>query len=145
MVALGFYDGPTEGFLRCGGCGREFRFRWIDVSEESAGDGEVRIFGLSGLPSNTIARFEEAMSPFDRPKSSLWFPVWSFPTEAARDSMDALVESLYAGVSSEGIVAAFKDGPMGEMICSRFVPVIELADRRDWFEFLGLIRSETLV
>lgn len=43
-VVLGWYDGPTDGLVRCGDCKRVYRFEMLDSVDE---DGLIR--GYSGL------------------------------------------------------------------------------------------------
>jgi hypothetical protein len=141
-IALDYYDGFTGGLLQCGHCGREFRFKWLDVCEGSSGDDEVRIFGLADVPHGSIASIEEERGTLDERRGPVWFLHWSFPTEEARERMDALIERIYARTSTEGLVLASKEGPTGEILVSRSLPPDELTDGRDWFAFLGVVRED---
>ena len=141
VIALGYCDGPSEGFLHCGGCGREFHFRLLDRLEESPGEDETRIFGLSGLPGGTIASFSTAMEPFGRPEGPFWVPKWSFPSEEIRQQMDGMVDRLYSLAGPIELVFASSDWLTGEIIASRSISSGEMIDGRDWFSDLELDKA----
>jgi hypothetical protein len=42
VIATGYFDGETEGFLRCGVCGQSYRFQLLDWDEHQ----DRRIFTL---------------------------------------------------------------------------------------------------
>jgi hypothetical protein len=60
ILALGYYDGPTNGLLRCGEDGRVYRFNLLDDDFEQ----DIRIFSLAPIDSNAMARLVKALSPY---------------------------------------------------------------------------------
>ncbi len=140
IVALGFCDGPTEGFLRCRECPREYVFRYLDVREEASGEGELRAFGLSEIPAGSIAEFEAAMSPFDSPRSPYWVPRWSLPSEEDRETMEVLLNRLMARGASCGLIFVAEEWPTGEIQAAHFVVPGVSEPGKDWFASLEPIR-----
>src|SRR5207245_2240206 len=84
IVGLGFYDGILSGLLKCGKCGREFMF---DNLYENL-DGPVRFFNLASLPCGSVDRLAKAVGEYQKPTWPIWVPLWSFPTEEIKRSLD---------------------------------------------------------
>ena len=47
VTALGYYDGPTDGFASCQVCGRTYHFALIAWDDGQ----DVRIYGFAAVPS----------------------------------------------------------------------------------------------
>jgi hypothetical protein len=92
-VVLGWYDGPTDGLVRCGVCKRVYRFEMLDAVNE---DDRIRGYSLAPLPTDSMDRFVDALSPFMKPHWPMWAPIWKFPTEDDRIRVDRAVDDLIA-------------------------------------------------
>src|SRR6266487_451287 len=83
VLALGYYDGPTNGVLQCGDGGQVYKFDLIEgpfSTEEGLWD--MRVFALAPLPGSALARLAEGYSSFWAPRWPLWVPIWSFSDPA---------------------------------------------------------------
>ena len=54
IIALGFYDGPTAGALRCQVCSRAFRFNLLSWGEQGDDELDVGEFSLAPLPDGAF-------------------------------------------------------------------------------------------
>jgi hypothetical protein len=103
VIALGYYDGPTEGVLRLGESGEVYRFLLLDEIQPADPDAvDIRLFGLSRLPPQTWDSLIDMLSPYLKPHWPVWVPLWRFPTEAVRKQIDTQVDAL---LGSAGPVA----------------------------------------
>src|SRR5262245_12080750 len=73
IVALGFYDGPTAGVLRCGECTMEYRFETIDWDSGQ----NTRIVSLAPLRTGSLDRVIRRC-PGGLPSWPMWCPLWQF-------------------------------------------------------------------
>jgi hypothetical protein len=97
ILALGYYDGPTEGVLQVGDQGRIYRFTLI---EEFPGGGEegtdLRLFGLSPLPPGALGELTTILSPYAEPKWPVWVPLWRFPSDSIRREVEERIDRVLA-------------------------------------------------
>ncbi len=100
-IVLGWYDGPSDGLIRCGACKRIFRFELLDSVDE---DREIQIYSLAQLPADSMDRLVNALSPFMKPYWPMWAPLWKFPTEDDRIRVDRAVDDLIARACSPEVV-----------------------------------------
>ena len=91
VLILGWYDGPEEGLIRCGKCKRVYLFKSLDFVNEDEG---LRLFGLAPLPADSIDSVVQALSQYMSPKWPMWAPIWQFPTEAERETVDSLIDGI---------------------------------------------------
>ncbi len=137
-IALGFYDGPTHGFLHCRDCQQEFYFAMID-SRAVSSEEDTRIFELASIPIGSIARFETAMSPFQQTIHPVWVPLWSFPTDQDRDWMSQFVDGIVSQKGPVEWVVASSTWLSDEILAARPIENLDRQEPVDWFTSLGLI------
>jgi hypothetical protein len=136
ILALGFYDGPTNGLLRCGEDGRVYRFDLLDDDLEQ----DIRIFGLAPLDSNAMTRLVEALSPYQESRWPVWVPRWEFPKEAIRSALDNLTDQILNGAGPPEFAIATSD-LVKEILLAKEITVEDLASVADWFSFMGLAKA----
>ena len=101
VIALGWYDGPTEGLVRCGACARVYRFDLLDSVDEDRG---IRLYSLAPVPTDTMDRLVDVLSPFMTPSWPMWAPLWKFPAEDDRIAVERAVNELMAKVAAPEFV-----------------------------------------
>jgi hypothetical protein len=95
VLAFDYHDGPREGILQLGDGGEVYRFVLIEEIERTGPDADnVRVFGLSPLPPQTLDQITDLVSPYSKPRWPVWVPLWRFPTETIRQEIDSRVEAL---------------------------------------------------
>ncbi len=124
--------------MRCGGCGREFRFKLIDSIE----DQRVRIYGLSPIAEGSLADFAHAMARFQVPNWPNWVPLWRFPTEADRVEIEGRVERVEAGAGPVELIVAATTWPTEKILAAQFATADDPSEQ-DRFSVLGLVRPTT--
>ena len=93
VVALGYHDGPTEGLLQVGDCGPVYRFQTLDeVSDPD--DLDLRVYGLYPLPNDSLSKLTEVLAPYHQPHWPIWWPIWQFPSDEIRQSVDKQVQAI---------------------------------------------------
>ncbi len=138
-VVFGYYDGPTNGIVRCGHCGRTFRYDLLDLHLPSE-EGDTRIFEVSPIAEGSLERFIAEMSAYQEPKRPVWVPLWSFPSDPDREKMNALVDELLAGKSSPEWVVATSTWLTDRILVARSISDFNSSDSEDGFASLGLVR-----
>jgi hypothetical protein len=136
-IVLGWYDGPTEGLVRCGACGRNHRFELLDSVDEDRG---VRLYSLAPVPADTMDRLVEALAPFMTPSWPMWAPLWKFPTEVDRIAVDRAVDELIARADAPEFVVT-TTGLLDEIDEIKAAPANAAGDVHDWVSWMGLARS----
>jgi len=63
----------------------------LDFVNEDEG---LRLFGLAPLPADSIDRVVQALSRYMSPKWPMWAPIWQFPPEAERETVDSLIHGI---------------------------------------------------
>jgi hypothetical protein len=101
VIALGWYDGPTEGLVRCGDCARVYRFDLLDSVDEDRG---IRLYSLAPVPADTMDRLVDVLAPFMTPSWPMWAPLWKFPTEDDRIAVERAVDELMAKAAAPEFV-----------------------------------------
>jgi hypothetical protein len=144
VLALGYYDGPTNGVLQCGEGGPVYKFDLLagPFSTED-GLGDLRVFGLAPLPPQALDQLADAYQRYGPARWPLWVPIWHFPTAADEEAMNRLTDQmlLKAG-STEWVLATFD--LMGEIRAARAITGEELVRVTDWLAFLG-VGNESVV
>jgi hypothetical protein len=125
-IAIGFYDGPTDGFTECSRCHRAYHFRKLEWDELQ----ELRIFGFAPVQSDldTIARRLGIQFNKDQPVSVV---------PPLDDAREAFLRKLLADTPVR--VAAIIGWP-GQSSVWRDVRGQAVTAVTDWFAFLGLTR-----
>jgi hypothetical protein len=136
-IVLGWYDGPTEGLVRCGACHRVYRFKMLDWVDEDRG---IRVYSLAPLPSDSMDLLVEALSPYRTPSWPMWAPLWKFPTEEDRIAVDRAVDDLMARAEAPEFVLT-TPGPLDEIGDARSISANETGDIHDWVSWMGLARG----
>ena len=93
VIALGYYDGPTEGAIEFK-IGEVYRFTMPDEDNQLASQSTVRRFELSPLPRDAIDRIATTLAPFCRPAWPVWFPQWNFPSREVEEAISTAVDSI---------------------------------------------------
>ncbi len=110
VIAFGYSDGPTEGVLQVGDGGEVYQFSLIDELEVGGSDSaEVRLFGLSRLPSQVFQKLVDVLSPYSKPQWPVWVPVWRFPDDVIRQEVDRQVGALHEGPGAVAWLVATSD------------------------------------
>jgi hypothetical protein len=97
FLALGGYDGATDGVLQCGDGGSVYRFELpADVREDVAVTARERPFDLRPLPPDALDRLTAILSPHSPPRWPGWYFPWQFPSEDVERDVDARVAAVLA-------------------------------------------------
>ena len=140
VVALGYYDGPTNGLLECGAGGQVFKFDLLDEQANPEGL-EVRVFGLALLSPSALTQLAQAYARFFTPRWPVWVPVWQFPRREDQEAMERLTDQVLQQAGPVQWVVATAGDLLGEVIAARRVTPEEASRVSDWFSFLGLARQ----
>ncbi len=94
VIALGFYDGPTEGVLQTAD-GTGYRFDLI--GEEHNPDGlDDRTFALRPLPPGAFDEVAELVAPAVRSDGAVWVPRWPVAPPDGQAAIDRRLDALLA-------------------------------------------------
>ena len=126
ILALGYYDGPTEGLLQCE-TGRVYRFEILAWDSETQ---DVRVFGLAPMPPAAFDQLAELFAQREKPRWPVWIPSWC---EDQNEETDAILKE--AG-PTEWVIAT--DDLMGAILAAKRVLPNDLHTVVDWRSFLGL-------
>jgi hypothetical protein len=92
-MILNWYDGELEGFLRCGGCAKTFRYMilaWDHLQDD-------RLFVLSEVAPESFLRVETFAAEFDTTPSTnsliLWGPGFEERRTEVEEMLDLIVRS----------------------------------------------------
>lgn len=124
VIAVGYYDGPTEGFTECSQCGQAYTFRLLDWDNLQ----DLRVFAYSPLAINLSAIGDRLLVLPDGHASLSIVP----PLE---EDEEKFVKTLLNQNATR--VAAFEGWP-GRSSIWRDVTGVDLTNPRDWFSFLGI-------
>ena len=94
VVALGFYDGPTDGVLQTAD-GTAYRFDL--AGEEYNPDGlDDRTFLLRPLPPGAFEEVADLLAPAGRPEAAVWVPRWPVAPSDRQAEIDRRLDALLA-------------------------------------------------
>lgn len=96
IIALGWYDGPTEGILQIGATGANYRFQMIDEDGRGAAGLDPRVFRLYALPPDAFDSIIAAIDSPQEPRWPVWAPIWKFPTEEVRIAAERKIDEIMA-------------------------------------------------
>jgi hypothetical protein len=139
IIALGWYDGPTEGVAQCGTCGASYRFQMVDEDSDWAEGEDVRIFKLAPLPADAVDRIVSALREHEEPRWPMWVPSWRFDSPAAAQVADGAVSAVLAQAGRPERLIASSDG-LRTVLASTPLGTDEMDSAADWFGLLGLRR-----
>jgi hypothetical protein len=127
IVALGFYDGPTFGVLRCNACQSDYKFDMLAWDETH----EVRVFRLGALPSGTLEQCVQVLGTVSPPQWPVWVPM-PLSLEHTDDSPGGDLVTILARSQPAGLIVAWQ-GYGATILAGRRVAPQELQSARDWF------------
>ena len=126
VLALGYYDGPTDGLLRCED-GRVYRFEMLAWDSETQ---DVRVFSLAPTPPAAFDQLAALFARREKPRWPVWAPSWH---EELREETDAILKE---GGSVEWVMAT--EDLMGTILAAMRIRPEEVRTVMDWRPFLGL-------
>ena len=106
VVALGYYDGPTEGVLSCGACGSNYVFRMCGWDPD---EDDVRVFELRPVGNGSLDSVMEIFAHVGPPRSPVWRPLWRFDTPELERRANNRIEAVLQPIASERRVRAERD------------------------------------
>src|SRR5262245_40100323 len=109
VLALGYYDGPTNGVLQCGEGGPVYKFDLLD-GPYSTEDGlwDLRVFGLAPLPPGSLEQLVEGYKRHWAPRWPVWVPIWHFSDPAEEQRMSRLTDQvLQQAGATQWVLATF--------------------------------------
>jgi hypothetical protein len=141
LIALGWYDGPTNGLLRAGD--RVWKFDRLDEIHNPDGL-DLRIFALAPLPLSAWDQLVTAVGPYLTPEGPVSVPRWQFTTDAARQAADRATDNALSQAGPvEWIVAA--ENLMEELVASKQTTPHDVKNVTDWPSYLNLaLRASTM-
>lgn len=114
VIALGWYDGPIEGFAQCAACGRGFHFdlgAWDDTRR-------ARIYELHTLPEGAFAAAASVLAALGPARWPMWVPHWDTPASKQLSAIDTDLTRIRDSASTDGLVIASSD-LLGEIAAAR--------------------------
>ena|SRR5215467_3760964 len=136
VLALGYYDGPTNGLLQSGEAGPVYKFDVVDDLWISNGE-DVRVFTLAPVPSNSLTELTNLYSQFLVPHWPFWVPPWSFPTKEIQQRMERATDDVLGRAGPVEWALAATD-LLGTIHAARAVGPEEFSQITDWYSFLGI-------
>lgn len=143
IIALGYYDGPTDGLAKCSLCSSEYKFSLLAWDDKQ----DVRIYGFSPLPASTFKQVIDTLAPLGTPTRPVWVPVFEIPAEE-KAVLDVRLSELLgqAGmiklvVASESLITSILSVKLLTESESALVSSGKPIDNDDWFTLLGLARD----
>lgn len=95
LLALGYYDGATEGALRTAG-GSAYAFDMVGEVSGAGDEPDLRRYELRPLPTEAFDNIVSAITPYHEPCWPYWVPIWKFPTAEAKNLTDGIIEKELA-------------------------------------------------
>ncbi len=129
VLAFSFYDGPTDGVLRCVD-GQVYRFDLLAWEEQTQ---DLRVFSLSPLAPAEWARLIALCSSHDFPR----WPSWGFRWQ---EQLRQPIQDILRQASPVEWVIATED-LQGEILRVKAIRPEELARVTNWSAFLGLTQE----
>jgi len=108
VVALHWQDGPMEGVVRMATPKCEFSFDLF--AERYNPDGlDDRLFSLRHIPDGSVTRILMSIQGLGRPSSTVWAPIWRFPTESMRSQADNIIDQILKSAVPTNLIAYSTD------------------------------------
>ncbi len=127
VLALGYYDGPTEGLIQDGQDGSVYQFRMLAWDDETQ---DLRIFGLVRLPATALEDSVQAYARHQVPRWPVWVPSWQEGVETLQQQV------LRQAGPIEWVIATYD--LLGEILAAKALAPEEADQTTDWPSFLGL-------
>jgi hypothetical protein len=96
VIVFGWYDGPTAGVLQLGEDGPVYRFALLDEGQLAEDENDLRAYGLYSLPADAWSRLVTAVSPYMAPRWPVWVPLWRFPSDEIRQTVERETDQVLA-------------------------------------------------
>src|SRR5687767_80768 len=111
LIALGFYDGPTEGFVL--GIGGDLaHFIKVEAWDE---DQNRRLYLLGGVEVSTFEQLLATLAATEKPTSEpMWLPSWKFHDIDLEARVNSIVEEGRRSLDTPAILA------LGESLLDAF-------------------------
>jgi hypothetical protein len=126
----GYFDGETDGLLRCGICEQPYHFRLLDWDENQ----DRRIFALSRMSRDLYERIvAELTGAYGQPNGTYWVP--NNPTlnqasrQAIKDSIDRAIDDAHL-IPEAVLLAEHIDQDVRSLT---LVPDFVQENGRDWW------------
>lgn len=127
IVVLGFYDGPTEGVLRCAdGCVYRFDLLTWDPNTQ-----DLRVFAVAPLPAGAWDQLISLFLHYETPNWPVWF------LSSWHEELDRPVEDILRLAGPAEWVVATEDF-RGAILRCKAIRGKNLETITNWQEFLGL-------
>ena len=94
IIGFDYYDGVTAGVLKTVN-GSAYRFHLIGEEINSEGL-DHRTFELAPLPSGSFEAIIAAVGPHIIPRWPCWVPIWKFPTDEIRRTVEETIDQVLA-------------------------------------------------
>ncbi|MEO6810423.1 MAG: hypothetical protein ABI353_15015 [Isosphaeraceae bacterium] len=144
VIAPGWHDGPTSGLLECGVCERDYRFELFDEVINDPERRDVRTYSLAPLMRGSLDRLVDALALYQSPRQPVWVPLWTFPTEAAREALDNQTQRILDSAGPPEL-AITTDNLVGTIVEAKNLTAEDLVRGKDWFSFMGLAKVRAKV
>jgi hypothetical protein len=131
VIALGYFDGPTEGVVKLSD-GQIFRFSPLaeDVNRE------IRAFALATLSQQQFDDIVRLLSmPLGSPTWPIWVPLWRFANENLRISTEQGINAILAATEVVAVVVCSDD--LQHCLGVRSITAQQLETVVSWFEFMN--------
>ena len=139
VVATGYFDDETNGFLQCGICGQAYRFDLLHWDEQQ----DLRIFSLVRLPTGVFETLMDVLTKaYGQPNRKYWVPATANPSLAneVRIAVDQSVTDAAApDAAAESVLLT--EHIERDILALKVLPA-EFAHPSDPEEWWRLVRGE---
>ena len=143
LIALGFYDGATDGVAQCAAYGAAWAFSLVDMCIRWDGLDDLRIFALARLGEGDFERLVSLCERTGRtPAFPYWVPLWTFPTAELKAQTESEVDALLSGNAPADWLVAATDVLNGRVIAVRRRGDPPLEEVSAPWAFLGIVLPE---
>lgn len=142
MICLGWYDGPTEGFVLCASCGEASYF---DLLAWDSLHGR-RVFELQMLPHGAFSRVQELLTAVGEPSWPCWTPRWQLDNTQELRRVETELDALRGQrrgppillVTPDRLESSDRAVAVSEEVAQRMsgMPRGEEADFDEWFDLV---------
>jgi glycine cleavage system aminomethyltransferase T len=109
LIALRYYDGPTQGLVLLAIDGRDRTFIFEMISWDDSQD--RRVFALCEIEDG--AALDRVSSVAGPPKWPIWVPDWKFRSDKERANADEVVDHIMAQKTDYDVVMCAPDSMSG--------------------------------
>lgn len=118
LIALGYCDGPTEGFVELANGKGAYRFEMIGEDRER----DLRAVRLSALPSDAFDEIAKILqAELGSARWPTWVPRWEFASETRRHETEQRIDAISARARPFAIAAC--DDTLER--CLRLGPILD--------------------